>query len=323
MAGEPGPGRREGPGLSPRDEAALATPCAADASAVAALRLWAVHWPAPEAPAPVTRTLADLATSGVWLATCQRQLVFGLGQRPGTPPLEAPGESLSGTAAYRLLLEVASGLKSAVPGESNVLGQLRRAWAEAVPRLPAGVTTELLPFMDTLLADTRTIREGHLQGIGGRSYGSLARLLLRPRRQARILLIGAGDLARSVLPFFRHTRVGGWNHRAVPRLAGTSHWFGPDEADRAADWAEHLIFTTPADAAHDEAWNRRLKPATLTSLLHFGRRREQAFAWQAGVAAFDLDHVFALAAERENVRSLQLARARAACASLAMHAARR
>jgi hypothetical protein len=270
----------------------------------------------------VARILAALSASGVALATCQRRLVFGLGPRPGTRGIDPPGEVCCGAEAYRLLLEVASGLRSAVPGESNVLGQLRRAWAEASVRLPADLGAQLLPVMETLLGDTRAIREHHLHGIGGRSYGSLARLLLRPRRQARILLIGAGDLARSVLPFFGNAQVGGWNHRAVPALPGISAWFGPDEADRAAGWAEHLIFTTPPDPDHDGAWNRRLAAAAVQSLLHFGRRRDQAFAWQAGVEAYDLDHVFALAAERENVRSLQLARARAACAARASSATR-
>lgn len=308
--------------MSPRDEALLARSSAADAPAVAARRLWAVHWPAPQAPAPVARELAALSASGVKLDTCQRQLVFGLGPRPAAAGIDPPGETCSGAAAYRLLLEVASGLKSAVPGESNVLGQLRRAWEHAVTHQPAVVTAELTGLMEILLADTRAIREVHLQGIGGRSYGSLARLLLRPRRQARILLIGAGDLACSVLPFFRNARVGGWNHRTVTPLPGMERWFSPEEADQAAGWAEHLIFTTPADAGHDGAWNHRLATTGVRSLLHFGRRRDQAFAWQSGVAAYDLDHVFALAAERENVRSLQLARARAACAARASRATR-
>lgn len=308
--------------MSPRDDALLAGSPAAGEPAVPARRLWAVHWPASQPPAAVAGMLATLSAAGVRLATCQRQLVFGLGPRPGTWSIDPPGEACSGAAAYRLLLEVASGLKSAVPGESNVLGQLRRAWAEASLRLTPDLGRQLLPVMDALLADTRSIREEHLQGIGGRSYGSLARLLLRPRRQARILLIGAGDLARSVLPFFGNARVGGWNHRPVPALPGADAWFGPDEADRATGWAEHLIFTTPADPEHDGAWNRRLAAGTVQSLLHFGHRRDQAFAWQAGVEAYDLDHVFALAAERENVRSLQLARARAACATRAARATR-
>jgi hypothetical protein len=308
--------------VSPRDEPAPARPLPASPGADPAptdwRRLWVVHWPAPAGTDPLAPGIPGANRAGIVLGTCQRMLAFGLQARPTQLGRDAQGEIRTGMPAYRFLLEVASGLRSAVPGETNVFGQLQRAWERGAAALPAAITAELAPLVDTLLADTRAIRETHLQGIGGRSYGSLARRLLRPHRQARILVIGAGDLARSVLPFFRNARLGGWNHRPAAALPGLERWFPPEEADAAAAWAEHLIFTTPADADHDGAWGRRLPSGNVASLLHFGRRRSDTFAWPSAINAFDLDHVFALAAEQENVRSLQLARARAACAATAV-----
>lgn len=280
-------------------------------------RLWCLHWPGARVPG---ETAAELRAAGVVLDTCLRQLAFGLAPRPGLTAGPS-GELSTGAAAYRLLLEVASGLRSAVPGETNVFGQFRRAWDEAAPHLPMAGRRQLEPVVRAVLADTRALRARHLQGIAGGSYGSLVRELLALRRDARLLFVGTGDLARSMLPLFRAWDVGVWNHRSRNPLArapltGVCRWFSSDEADAAAAWATDIVFTTPADAAHDSAWRDRLLRHAPRGLVHLGRRRRDALAWGPTTLSFDLDHVFALAGEREQQRSRQLAAAALACAVL-------
>ncbi|MBN8281399.1 MAG: hypothetical protein J0M16_12385, partial [Gammaproteobacteria bacterium] len=224
-------------------------------------RLWCLHWPGANAP---DGTGAALRRSGVVLDTCLRQLAFGLAPRPAIDPGPA-SELTTGAAAYRLLLEVASGLRSAVPGETNVFGQFRQAWAQAALHLAPEDHWHLQPVVRALQADTRALRTAHLQGVAGGSYGSLVRELLVPGRDARVLFVGTGELARSMVPLFRAWEVGAWNHRplsdvARESLSGVHCWFASDEADTAAAWATDIVFTTPCDRAHDAAWRERLLP---------------------------------------------------------------
>ena len=279
--------------------------------------LWSLHWPGGQlAPG----TVHELRRSAVYLSTCLRQLAFGLGPGPG-PTDSAGGELTTGPAAYQLLLEVASGLRSAVPGETNVYGQFRRAAEQAATLLPPADWQRLQPLVRAVQADTRALRAGYLQGLGGQSYGSLVRALLAPQRDARVLFIGTGDLTRSMLPLFRAFEVGVWNHRHGSPLADVRRWFSPDEADTAAAWVTDLVFTTPLDPDHDRDWCARLAPQAVRGLVHLGRRRSdgpllprRSTPWV--VASFDLDDVFALASARERYRGSQLTTAALACTAL-------
>ena len=100
----------------------------------------------------------------------------------------------------------------------------------------------------------------------------------RPQRDARVLFVGTGDLARSMLPLFRAFDVGVWNHR--PTAAGapdrtSAAGLRTDEADAAAAWATDIVFTTPRDPAHDSAWRDRLRCA---------RAARASCTWAGGAA---------------------------------------
>ena len=275
-------------------------------------QLWCLHWPG--ARLPVT-TVRRLRSSGVFLDTCLRQLAFGVA--PGASlPRGARGEFSTGKAAYQLLLEVACGLRSAVPGETNVTGQFRRACEQAEAALGRNDWQDLQPLVQALLADARALRTSHLQGLAGSSYGSLVRELLEPRRDARILFVGTGELARSMVPLFRNFDVGAWNHRPASPLDGVCRWFPTDAADLAAAWATDFVFTTPADPAHDLAWHNRLQSRAPRALVHLGQRRRTGPAWPSVTANFDLDDVFALAGARAQLRRQKLASAALACSAL-------
>jgi hypothetical protein len=281
--------------------------------------LWLLHWPRQPETATLPDAVADdLRRRSLFLDTCLRQLALGIAPRPqlDLSPADA-GVLAVGVDAYRAALEITTGLRSCVAGETNVFGQFRAAWREAGNRLPGPARRSLAPVIEALLADTREIRQRHLQHVGGQSYGSLVRRLLAPRPGARVLFVGAGDLARSMLPLFRACATGMWNHRAAPMPGGISVAFAPDNADAAAAWAEHVILTTPPDDAHDAAWAARLALQRVRGVVHLGRRRDNAGPWQAPAPGYDLDDVFDLARDRQDVRSLKLAQARRACEELA------
>jgi hypothetical protein len=283
-------------------------------------RLWLAHWPEPVTtaglPAPaVGRTFV--------MDTCLRRLVMttdSVASR-SLAALEPP-QVFTGTAAYRFLIEVTTGLGSAVPGETNVFGQFKRAWEAHRSGADAASTNSLAAVVARAIQDTRAIRERHLQGIGGASYGTLARRLLQPREGERVLFVGAGELARSMLPFFRAFEVGVWNRRQPgTAFAAAPRWFAPADGPLAAAWAHHVVITTPADPQNDDCWARWLEASPVQTILHLGHRRGDARPGPAHAVSYDLDDLFELRRSQDNIRSLQLQRARLACHEAARQAA--
>lgn len=257
---------------------------------------------------------------GLRLDTCLREVVIDL-RADGAPAIATDGaERLCGPDAYRLLLEIATGLRSSIPGETNVFGQFRRAWqAFAVAGGPEAAG--LAPVIDCLFGDAKTVRRQWLEGVGGTSYGSLARRLVAPGRGDRVLFVGAGDLARSMLPLFGKCRLGLWNRGPfVPPPVPLDAVFAPGDGQRAAAWADHAILATPPAPPNDHAWHARLCAARPRSVVHLGHRDcgwGLGLDWPQGTAVFALDDVFALRRERDDRRTAQLERARRACAQLA------
>ncbi len=273
-------------------------------------RFWIREWPAGSGPRERAR---HPDRGSVLLDTCLRRLAFGI----GAAPVSATGTTWHGLPAYRHLLEVICGLESAVPGETNVLGQFRRAWQAAADSLPGAARASLEPVVAALLADARAVRRDHLQGVGGSSYGSLVRALLAPRRDTRMLFIGAGDLARSMLPLFGAYRVGLWNHRPAAPMGGIDRWFAPAEIAAAAAWAGQVVFTTPPESGVDELWRAHLAEHRIATMVHLGHRQVTPGHWPGVGRCYTLDDVFALAGQRDRRRTVQLTRARAACGELA------
>jgi hypothetical protein len=273
---------------------------------------WLIDCPSPDAP-------------GFFLDTCMRQLAI-----PATPNLAdsingyAAGNALElfrGKDAYKFLLEVSTGLHSAIPAETNVLGQIKSAWSECTKHLRREDIAHLQPVIQSLLNDSKAIRHEHLQGLGGNSYGSLARKLLQPDSRARILFVGSGELTQSMLPFFRNLNVGLWNYRLpVDAPVWADNVFEPDQSAEAADWATVVILTTPPDTTNDHRWTRLLAEYPMETILHLSLRRELPGIWAATRKLLTLDHVFDLRRSQTNIRNLQLQRAQAACAK---HAERR
>ena len=265
----------------------------------------------------MTTDLAErLAARGFYAATCMRELVV----LPGTPALyDLPRDHhtsvLRDAEAFAFVLQTTTGLNSSVPGETNVQGQLRKGWSAWRSTADARLVLTLSPIIHRLFNDAGEIRRRYLEGIGGNSYGSLARKLLQPAADARVLFVGAGDLAASMLPFFSSAATGIWNrHTPDADFAPGTRRFH-DRQD-AVNWATHVVMTTPPDTNHDSAW-ASLCVNTRVPVVHLGRRRAAPGNWTSLEEFYSLDDLFDLRRSQSSLRSLQTVLARAACEQFA------
>lgn len=267
------------------------------------------------AAAGVRDDAASAWRSGIpWrVSTCQRELlVFSGDERPAAG---TAFEVFRGQAAYEFLLRVATGLESAVPGETNILGQLRGSWA-AYEASSAPIPV-LEAIVRTLFADAARVRSMHLQGIGGSSYGTLVRRLLRPSRAARVLVAGAGRLAASLLPALASFETALYARRPDVLAAGLpAHRFGCGEELAAATWADVLCFCLPAHTGQDAIWIGALRERP-HSAVHLGLRRGDLQGWSVLPELRTLDDVFDLRRSQCSLRCSRIARAAEACRELA------
>jgi hypothetical protein len=288
-------------------------------------QLWVANWPKNRSDATLPANVLDkFAARGMVLDTCLRQLCVAMG-RPANSSDRAlsemrPGLELHfGASAYRYALEVATGLHSAIPGETNVFGQFKKAWEIARRDGDNQSVTRIAPWIHQLINDARSIRREHLQDIGGASYGTLVRRLLAPRRGERVLFVGAGDLAQSILPYFESFEVGLWNHRPVAAAPGSvDRLFAPENAQDAAAWTHHVVFTTPPDEHNEISWRTWLNGTRISSIVHLGHRHAEPIQLHECSRSYDLDDVFELRQRQAGVRSSRLGRARSACADAAL-----
>jgi len=115
-----------------------------------------------------------------------------------------------GEDAVRHLFHVSAGLDSNVLGESEILGQVKRAWLAAQD---AGVTGPLLDgLFQRALAVGKRVRTKTALGKQALSVASLADKLGAGNRadlsEARVLVIGTGDMATRVLKELNTHRPG-------------------------------------------------------------------------------------------------------------------
>src|SRR5687767_4775047 len=149
-------------------------------------------------------TSTTLLPDACVIGTCLREVRIGMMSADAQPlpaEAEAAGYELhAGAGAYRFLLQLACGLESEIAGETEILGQVKQAWRDCetsgdeMPRL-------LRPWMQRLLQDAKEIRSEYVVGLGSATYGSLVRRLLGGASHGPTLLLGAGQLAETILPF--------------------------------------------------------------------------------------------------------------------------
>lgn len=111
-------------------------------------------------------------------------------------------KAYEGYDAYRLVLEIISGLHSRLLGETEVLFQFKETFKNE--NLPVSAFGGYLQKLrDQLIEDSRKIRSRHLCNLGDQSYGGLAYRYLKQKKQ--ISLIGTGQLAEQMLPWLLKT----------------------------------------------------------------------------------------------------------------------
>jgi glutamyl-tRNA reductase len=191
-------------------------------------------------------------SEAVILSTCLRTEVYAVVERfhDGVAELQEFLATISGSPVETLvdhlsvrfdddvtnhLFAVASGLDSAVLGESEVLGQVRRAWERARAEEVSGPVLAAL-FRHAVETGKRVRSETAIgRGITSLSHGAVA-LAGRHRTGglagARVLVVGAGEMGEGVT----QALVG----QAISDVV---------VANRTVDRAEELVAGLPADEA--------------------------------------------------------------------------
>lgn len=283
-------------------------------------RLLVFHRPGPGSTAgPANPAAATLQGSGFRLSTCQREVDIHF---DSSIEAIARGEVFRGIDAYRFLLEFATGLRSAIPGETNVFGQLRSGWREYLRSARPATARSVTALMDALFVDTRSIRTAFLQDIGGHSYGTLTRKLLQPAADAHILVVGHGELARSLMPMLSGFKLGLINRtRPTGIPAFVEQVFDRSDAQAAVDWADHVVLCVPRASDFDTLWVGLLASRPAVRAIHLGCRRANAGPWTALDGLATLDDLFDLRSAQQSRRARQLELARAACRARALERA--
>ena len=200
-----------------------------------------------------TEALPAALTNLQW-QTCLRRIVF-LHRSELDPRISSELEIYSGREAYQFLLEVICGLHSPLVGENAVMGQFRKFRTSVA--FPDTAWGKFLRDLTTdLLVDARQVRHHHLQNLGSQSYGSLIRKHLKG--QSSVAVLGAGSLAREIVPWLTDARVfyRNWQHA---RALHDEHPHVQMEQFQIADagWTSKttsLVVAAPLNAAQIDEW---------------------------------------------------------------------
>jgi glutamyl-tRNA reductase len=119
---------------------------------------------------------------------------------------ELPLFEMHGSDALRHVLRVASSLESAVLGEPQILGQVKDAHQRAAEAGAAG--KELGSILDRVYEVAKRVRTETAIGRAGVSWGgaaaTLAEKVLGSVKGRRVLVVGAGEMARLSAQHLRH-----------------------------------------------------------------------------------------------------------------------
>ncbi|MEY4762121.1 MAG: hypothetical protein RLZZ200_1977 [Pseudomonadota bacterium] len=245
---------------------------------------------------------------------------------------DAGGELYQGAEAYGFLLRLASGLESEIAGETQIFGQIKESWQKYETE-HADSAKSLRPWMQRLLQETKEIRSEYIVGLGSATYGSLMRRLIGGRPEGTTLLVGAGQLAATILPYLDSSDLRIYNRspaRAFEMLAQsrardssyTTTVLEPTLEAELAAWrdARDVVICIPEDAERDAlrvaTW-REHADARGGRILHLGIMDATGTAWQGVPRLACLRELFSLRDAQAEQRDALLQRARRACAGKA------
>jgi glutamyl-tRNA reductase len=177
----------------------------------------------------------------VLLSTCNRVEIYGRSSGRGPEIAEALGRAMpfdlakawketrglylhEGLACWRHLSEVATGLRSMVMGEAEILGQVRLAYQSS--REVGGTGKAMHGLFQSALRAARAARQAAGFGKGDPSVGKCAAEALADylgeKEAGPLLLLGAGHTARS----FGIPRGPSSARRPWPRILGERRFHG-------------------------------------------------------------------------------------------------
>lgn len=251
-------------------------------------QLYVFHMP------KVGRQFANpFAEMGFSVETCLRYIAVS---RTLPTKFYVGAEVFEGAEAYRFLLEIACGLHSKIQGESEIFGQIKKAWQEYADKKP------LHTLMQHLFADTKRIRTQYLHGIGGQSYAGATQKLLNLKKTQSVLIIGAGQFgamfatkltpsAASITLINRSLR----KHPLVETIIGF------EDLEEEIARADHVLICIPPsnlDARIQAAWQKHPQG----KLIHFGLMHFADTPWAEVENMLSLGDVMALQNNQSEAR---------------------
>lgn len=153
---------------------------------------------------------ALLGLDAPMLVTCQRALAFvSEEQEPVflmTLPEELQFERLTGQPMYHFMLEIICGLRSSLVGETEIQGQFKEFVKVHFTQSESWIHRWSSLFQ-SLLSDSKEIRQNYLKDLGSHSYGSLTRKILK--ETSLVQVIGAGQLVKEIEPWLseKHLQI--------------------------------------------------------------------------------------------------------------------
>jgi glutamyl-tRNA reductase len=275
---------------------------------------------------PAAKALASSLGDAICLSTCNRtELYFeGVDERQAVSALQQlAGEPLDGVL-YRLhedaaalhLFRVAAGLDSLVPGEGEILGQVRDAYEAAEPgALLDRVFRQALGVGKRVRSETAI---GESPASVSSAAGALAAQVFGDLAGRRVMLIGAGrigELAAANLAS-RGAQIAYVANRTVDTAREVAHRFGgealalPDIASRLGD-VDVVVSSTSAPETVVQAGDVPAKRRTPLFFIDIAvpRDLDSAIAKLDGCFLYDIDDLEAVVAETLSGRRSEAARA--------------
>ncbi len=249
-----------------------------------------------------------------------------LAKHPGSldafPSGKGPFYQFHGAAAAEHLFRVASGLDSMVIGESEILGQIKKAYAAAAA---AGTTARHLnKLFQRAFHVAKELRSSTGIARGAVSVGSaavdLAEKILGPLDGRHVMILGAGETSELTARALRARGVRSVivSNRSYQRAATLAAEMGGaaihfDEWERRFDAVDILISST--SAPHAVVTRAKLAPALRERRgrplfvidLAVPRDVEAAVGEMEGVHLYDIDSLQALAREGLESRRREIA----------------
>ena len=235
--------------------------------------------------------------------------------------------SFEGAQAYEYLLRFACGLESQVKGETDIFGQIKQAFKDLSDSNPASAV-HFKSLITRIFEDTKDIRANYLHGIGGNSYGALARRLLNPSAKDNVLLLGAGQISKSIAPYFADSKLTVYN-RSVGRLIDLTNEMSQKgysqieyiQDDAKLNLALHsatlILICTPPGSSLDAKTIEGAKHNPHAKIFHFGAQSPDLAPFREAAhlegRIFSLTELFEMEKAQCSFRDKQVSQALEAC----------